>query len=454
MTAKPEGGTAASPTRAVVLSFVWPGLGQWYAGRSRAALLYALPMLVVVAVVAARLLFAGPESLIADLASPSLALTVFILLGLLGILRLASMADALAVTGRRGRGPGDAVFAVLGAAVIVAHGWLGWTSWSIYDADSRIFVADTTPDATPSTATPNPSDPSVDFSAPPFEPTPAPSQRINILITGMDSSHDRNHSLTDTMIVASIDPVDRTVALLSFPRDISDFPLWFGGRYGGKLNSLFTYSRLNPSRFEGVGGLPALAKELGYLAGVPIQYFASINLDGFQELIDLVGGVDVVNPKPIDDPQYDWLDGTHGFTLPAGPVHLDGRIGLAYVRSRYGVGDNDYTRAARQQQVLAALRKKLTDPAVLLKLPQLIDAAASMIRTNFPSDRVDDMLGLAREIKDQDIDKIVLGPPYVYHPPTSSTGGIWTSRLVMDRLAALSIQLFGNDSRYASSGSQ
>jgi LCP family protein required for cell wall assembly len=346
------------------------------------------------------------------------------------------------------------VFTVLGALVIAVHGWLGWASWSVYDADTRIFVADEVPDATPSTATPNPSDPSIDFSAPPFEPTPAPSQRINVLITGMDSGHDRDHSLTDTMIVASIDPVGHTVSMLSFPRDISDFPLWMGGTYSGKLNSLMTYSRLHPDAFGSEAGLPALAKELSYLSGVPIQYFASINLDGFETMINLVGGVDVVNPKPINDPQYSWFDGTYGFTLPAGPVHLDGRTGLAYVRSRYGAGDSDYTRAARQQQVLAALRKKLTDPAVLVKLPQLVDAAASTIRTNFPSGRANDMLKLAGDIKDKDIDKIVLGPPYVYHPPTSSTGGVWTSRLRMDKLAALSIELFGDDSRYATAASQ
>jgi LCP family protein required for cell wall assembly len=456
-----ERGVGRSPALAVVLSFLWPGLGQWYRGRPRAGLLYALPVALALGVVIVQVVASGPESFVTDLITPSLALTVFILLGLLGVWRLMSMADALGIGSgpiRSWRRPRPvAVFLALAVIVVGVHAWIGSVSWAFYDAGSRIFVGDTNPDATPAGgggATPNPSDPSVDFQATPFATPPTASSRINVLITGIDSGHDRNHSLTDTLMLASIEPTTDKVALLSFPRDISSFPLWDGRTFHGKINSLMTYSRLNPKEFPDGGGLPTLAREVGYLAGVQVQYFASINLDGFERMINLVGGVDVVNPKPIDDPMYDWFDGTRGFQLAAGPVHLDGRIGLAYVRSRYGAGDSDFTRAARQQQVLAALRKKLANPGVLVKLPELLDAAASTIRTNFPTSRVDDMLSLAKGVNDSDIRKIVLGPPYSIHPPTNTTGGIYTLRLDIDKVAALSVELFGSDSRYASSASQ
>jgi LCP family protein required for cell wall assembly len=446
-----------SRSRAVFLSFVWPGLGQWYQGRPRAAALYALPVVVALAVVALRVVVSGPESFVTDLVTPSLALTVFILLALLGVWRLVSMADALGIgsaAARRGRAP--IVFLALATVVLGAHAWIGSVSWAFYDAGSRIFVGDRGPDSTSpagATVAPDASDPSVDFTATPFATPTTASSRINILVTGIDSGHNRDHALTDTMIVVSVDPTTHRVAMLSFPRDIASFPLWDGGTFGGKINSLMTWSRLHPERFSN-GGLPTLAKELSYLAGIQIQYFASINLEGFQRMIDLVGGVDVVNPKPIDDRVYDWFDGTQGFHLAAGPVHLDGRTGLAYVRSRYGVGDNDFTRAARQQQVLAALRSKLANPAVLVKLPDLLDAAAATIRTNFPTSQVDEMLKLARNVKDSDIQRFVLGPPYAYHPLSDTTGGIYELRLNMDKLAALSVQLFGEDSRYSSSASQ
>jgi polyisoprenyl-teichoic acid--peptidoglycan teichoic acid transferase len=452
--ANPEGYGARSPSLAVFLSFLWPGLGQWYQGRSRAALLYALPMVLAVGVIALRLVIGGPESFVADLVTPSLALTAFILLVLLAAWRLVSMADALGIGSRRWRhGPSPAVFGLLTLLVVGVHVWAGSVTWAFYDAGSKIFVGDRGPDASPqgNGATPNPSDPSVDFSAPPFTTPPTATERINVLITGVDSGHDRDHALTDTLMVASIDPSTHTVALLSFPRDISNFHLWDGRTFTGKINSLMTYSRLHPQEFPDGGGLPTLAKEIGYLSGVKIQYFASINLDGFEKMINLVGGVDVVNPRQIDDPMYDWFDGTYGFQMAAGPVHLDGRIGLAYVRSRYGVGDSDFTRAARQQQVLGALRRKLTDPAALVRLPDLLGAAASTIRTNFPASRIDDMISLGKDVDDSKIDKFVLGPPYSVHPPTNTTGGIYTLQLDMTRLAALSVKLFGADSRYSSS---
>jgi LCP family protein required for cell wall assembly len=459
-----EGGVGRSPSLAVLLSFLWPGLGQWYRGRPRAAVLYALPVLLALGVVVLQAVVSGPESFVTDLITPSLALTIFILLALLGVWRLMSMADALGIGAGAGRAWRQrrpvAVFLALAVVVVGVHAWIGSVSWAFYDAGSRIFVGDSGPDATPagggSGVTPNPSDPGIDFEATPFATPQTASSRINVLITGIDSGHDRDHALTDTLMLASIDPTSGKVALLSFPRDISSFPLWDGHTtFTGKINSLMTLSRLHPSGvFKDVNGLPALAKEIGYLSGVQVQYFASINLDGFERMINLVGGVDVVNPKPIDDPMYYWFDGTHGFHLPAGPVHLDGRIGLAYVRSRYGAGDNDFTRAARQQQVITALARKLTNPGVLVKLPQLLDAAASTIRTNFPTERVDEMVALAKDFKDKDIEKFVLGPPYSTHPPTNTTGGVYELRLNLDRLAALSVQLFGPDSRYAASASQ
>ena len=144
---------------------------------------------------------------------------------------------------------------------------------------------------------------------------------------------------------------DKQAVMLSIPRDISNFPLYSGGRFRGKINSLMTAATNDPKRFPD-GPVLTLTREIGYLIGVPINYYAAINLNGFQKMVDLVGGVDIDNPRWINDPLYDWFDGTSGFRLSAGHHHLDGRKALAYVRSRQGAGDSDFTRAARQQQVL------------------------------------------------------------------------------------------------------
>jgi LCP family protein required for cell wall assembly len=445
-------GASRSPSLAVLLSFLWPGLGQLYQGRRRSAALYALPILGAFLVLAVQLL-GGIEAFAANLLDPTVALTLVTLVVLLGIWRLLAMGDALVTSGgvrparRRVALP---AFVVLTAVVVASHAWVGSVTWAFYDAGSHIFVGQAGPDATPLPSVPGPesSDPAVDFQATPFPTPPTTSKRITVLVTGIDSGHGREHALTDTIMLVSVDPDTGKVAMLSFPRDISNFALYNGGTYGGKINSLMTYARLHPDQFPD-GGLPTLAQQVGFIAGVPVQYFAAINLDGFQKVIDLVGGVDVDNPKPINDPVYDWFDGTKGFRLPAGPVHLDGRTGLAYVRSRFGAGDNDFTRAARQQQVLAALRKKMITPAAIAGLPDLLKAVGSSVRTNYPVENVRDLLTTAAKVNDETTTKKVLGPPYAIHPPTNTTGGTYTLKLDMERIAKLSIDLFGDDSRYA-----
>jgi len=237
--------------------------------------------------------------------------------------------------------------------------------------------------------------------------------------------------------------------MISFPRDIARFPLWDGRTFTGKINSLMTHAAQRPKEFPD-GGLGTVTRELGYLLGVPIDYYAAINLDGFERLINEVDGVTIVNDKAIADPAYGgWKDGRIGFFLPAGTHLLDGPNALAYVRSRKGAGDNDFTRARRQQQLLVALRKKLTDPAMLPRLSGVLDATASAVTTNFPPGRLSELLDLGSGVKDDEIRRFVLGPPYAVHPPTDTTGGIYILSLDFDRVAKLSVDLFGSDSRYA-----
>lgn len=340
------------------------------------------------------------------------------------------------------------LFGVLVAVVLGSHLVLGYYAWSFYDSGSRIFVA-YSPDGGPATDDASPGDVTGQFEATPQVTPATTSSRINVLLTGIDASLDRNHALTDTMIVVSIDPVAKKVALLSFPRDIAQFSLYNGGTYSGKLNSLMVYAGQHADRFPD-GPLPTLMKEVGFLLGVPIHYYAAIDLDGFQAMVNAIGGVDVVNPQPISDPSYIWGNHDHpdGFYLQAGPVHLNGEQALAFVRSRMGAGDNDFTRANRQQLLLQALRHELTTPAMLPRLPGLLDAMGHAIRTSFPADQLNDLLALSRQINDSDVTRKVLGPPYAIHPPTNTTGGTYILRLQMDKLKELSVAIFGRDSAY------
>jgi len=444
---------ARSPHVAAFLSFLWPGLGQWYGGRTRAAVLFGVPVIGVAVILLSRIL-GGIGQIAALLFSPSSALTLVILIGLLAVWRLLSIADALTIGGVRDpfrQRSTLMTFGVLAAIVVLTHGVLGFAAWKFYDASSQMFVADVSPEETavPSLQPGQTAAPTDEYVAQPIA-TPEDNARINILLTGVDSAESRTTALTDTLLIASIDPDTADVVLISIPRDISDFPLYDGRTFSGKINSFQTWVRNHPDDFED-GPLTALVREVGFLIGAPIHYYAAIDLAGFREMIDRVGGVIIDNPRRIADSRYDWLDGRRGFYLEPGRHKLNGERALAYVRSRQTVGDSDFQRARRQQEVLLALRTKLTRPSMLPELPGILDAAADTVKTNFPSDRIAEMIELAQKVDTESVRQYVLGPTkYAERPPYSETGGEYKLRLKLDALAKLSIDVFGDDSRYAS----
>lgn len=446
-----RGGRAKrSPSLAAFLSFLWPGLGQWYAGRRRSALVFAVPVALAFVAIAAQASGGIPE-LALELFTPSFALTALILVALLGLWRLIAIVDAVGATGGRRavRAPavGALVVVLLGTTVAV-HAVMGYYTWTFYQAGTDIFRGVPDPDGGVAAAPGTTAKPGPILVATPFATPATAKDRINVLLTGIDSGPSRSQKLNDTLIVVSIDPETNDVAMVSFPRDLSRLPLWDGRTYNGKINSLMTYAQSHRSEFPD-GGLPTLMKELGFLLGVPIHYYAAIDLDGFVRMVELVGGVDVDNPKEIDDPGYGgWTKGHPiGFHLSAGKHHLDGEEALAYVRSRKGAGDNDFTRSRRQQQVLVALGRKLSDPTMLPKLPDLVRAAGDTIRTNFPPDRLHEMLDIGQGVGDDAIQRFVLGPPYATYP--SPSNGTYELIPDLDRIAKLSIKLFGAESAYA-----
>jgi LCP family protein required for cell wall assembly len=454
-----ESRPSRSPSIAAFLSFLWPGLGQAYERRPRIALIFAVPALVSAVLLLAQAA-RGLDVLAIELITPTFALTVLIVVVLLCAWRLISMIEAAMASGPPHawrRRPTVIVLVALSAVVVLTHGAAAYYAYSFYDAGNAIFVGDVNPTASPApvgsgspfasgSASPSPSDNSIDFQGSAGATPPPGESRINILFTGIDSGNGRDHALTDTMLIASIDPDTKKVAMVSFPRDISNFKLWDGRTFKGKLNSLMTYARLHPKEFPD-GAVGTLTKELGYLLGVPIYYYAAINLDGFKQMVDLVGGVTVTYNQDIIDPTYIWEDGAkNGYVFRAGTRHLDGRHALAFVRSRKA--DSDFARAARQQILLVALRKELTKPDMLPKIPALLKAAAKTVRTDFPQGQAADMVALVRGVDDKSIQRYVLGPPYATHPPNNTTGGIYTLKLNMTKLAALSVKLFGADSRY------
>ena len=191
-----------SATIATALSFLWPGLGQAYAARPRRALLFAVPALAFATLVVWQLV-SGIETFALRFLTPTIAASFTLLAVATAVWRILSMGDAIQVTDPRSwRRPSTlTTFGVLGLVTVLMHGSLAWGLWSVYDAGSKIFTGDD-PGSEPG-ATPNPSNL---FPATPVGTPPPPGERITVLITGIDSQPGRSTNLTDTMIVASMDP--------------------------------------------------------------------------------------------------------------------------------------------------------------------------------------------------------------------------------------------------------
>jgi LCP family protein required for cell wall assembly len=440
--AVPRSSPRNSPQRALLLSALWPGLGQWYLRQPRPALILALPPLLVFL----PLLLTvpeGAEGLIGYLVVPRNAMVLTAAVTISLICRLVSMALVVRRLGAPSNAQHRTTLVVLLVVVTLSHLVAGYLSIGLFGVTSRVFGG-----SIPTTVVPNASgSPEPGVGTLPSAPPPLPdNQRLTVLLIGSDSGTGYNHALTDTMMVVSIDPTTNKVVMASLPRDIARFEMFDGSVFNGKLNSLMTQAERDKAKYP-EGGAGTLAHEIGYLIGIPIQYIAYIDMAGFEKAIEAVGGVDVNVTRAINDNVYTFPDGKKGFHLSAGKHHLDGRQAVAYVRSRYGPGDSDFTRARRQQELLLALRTKLLSPSSLPNVPRVLDEVSRFVTTNFPPEEIGKAIDLAKAVDADSMTRSVLGPPYAIHP---AGGGEYVLVPDMERIAAWSRKAFGADSRYAS----
>ena len=125
---------------------------------------------------------------------------------------------------------------------------------------------------------------------------------------------------------------------------------------------------------------------LGTLTQVPIDYYAKVDLGGFVRVVDVLGGVDVNVAHGFCDPGYDEYGFTNGFSITAGLHHLNGQQALAYARVRKASGESDFTRAARQQEVISGIRDSIVHGGFLNDPIGLLQALGKTVETNVPRD--------------------------------------------------------------------
>ncbi|PIR52775.1 hypothetical protein COU76_04480 [Candidatus Peregrinibacteria bacterium CG10_big_fil_rev_8_21_14_0_10_49_10] len=235
---------------------------------------------------------------------------------------------------------------------------------------------------------------------------------INLLLTGQGNEEHDGKDLTDTIMVASIDPTQtKSIVLLSLPRDVYLLSTEKMGK--GKINSFYRdykgylrYQKGMEEQEAAVEALREIGNEIGRKLGMEINYTVKVNFTAFTEAVDALGGVDIVVPEDITDTEYpDENFGYETFTLEKGPQHLDGATALRYARSRHS--SSDFSRSARQQQLLEAMGEKARGSGKL-KDPDFITQMMHTLSENVETTMsVRELIGLAGLLRKMDTHRVV-----------------------------------------------
>jgi len=225
----------------------------------------------------------------------------------------------------------------------------------------------------------------------------------NFLILGIGGGTHDGADLTDTIILASLDAKNKSVALLSIPRDLhikDDFI------YSSRINAIYADTK-DYYKEDSEKALQHLQNKVQTTFGIPVQYYIKLDFKAFEQLVDAIGGINVYVEENIYDPYYP-KDGTlayETFSIKKGDQHLDGPTALKYVRSRKTTSDFD--RARRQQQVMYAIKDQALKMGTLLdgdKIQSILDILKDNIETNLS---VKEILALGSIGKDISSDRLV-----------------------------------------------
>lgn len=245
--------------------------------------------------------------------------------------------------------------------------------------------------------------------------------RYTVLLLGGDSGASRWGLRPDSITLASIDEDTGRTVLFGLPRNLADVPFPDGTPMAAKfpdgfdcegcyLNAVYTYGLGHPELFPGEQnpGLAATRQAVEATTGLPVNYYAMVNLKGFTDLVDAVGGVTI---HVTDTIAIGGIGGDVTGTIEPGTRHLDGFQTLWYARSR--AYDDDYSRMARQKCVLSAMLQQLSPQQVLLHVQQIADAGKQLLSTDIPARELDRFVDLALKARSQPISTVSFVPPLI-----------------------------------------
>ncbi|CZR09103.1 transcriptional attenuator, LytR family [Trichococcus flocculiformis] len=189
-------------------------------------------------------------------------------------------------------------------------------------------------------------------------------QPISILLLGVDTGDlgRVEQGRSDSMMVATINPNTGKAVLISIPRDTYTEIVGYGTM--DKINHAYAF-----------GGTAMAINSVQNLLNIPIDYYVTVNMAGIKEIVDSVGGIDIVSPLTFNQEGYQFNQGE--------TVHLDGDRALAFARMRYEDPAGDTGRQARQRLVIEGVINKVISPSTLLNYTEILGSLSNNVQTNF-----------------------------------------------------------------------
>lgn len=245
--------------------------------------------------------------------------------------------------------------------------------------------------------------------------------RVNIMVLGKGGPGHEGADLTDTLLIASIDPLSKEASLLSIPRDLY---VKVPGLGSMKINSVYanakqralsTGKRSNDQTQKAeAAGLDAIQKALEQSMGIPIHYYGMLDFEAFRKAIDTVGGITIDVKEPLYDQNVAWENNNSPLIAAKGVQTMNGKKALLYARSRYGSARGDFDRAQRQREVILALKDKVLSLGTFgnpVKITQLTEAFGSHVQTNLNVNEVMRLYNLGKDIQSSKVASIGLADP-------------------------------------------
>lgn len=238
-----------------------------------------------------------------------------------------------------------------------------------------------------------------------------------VLLLGTDGRPGEEVYRSDSIILARIDPTEKSASLISIPRDTMVV-------YNGETMKINATHAVN-----GPQGVVEAVNDLCFNGEQKISHYAEINFEGMEDLIDAVGGIDLEATEEVDDPEH--LD----IKIEKGFQHMDGATALTYARCRYTYTDGDFTRMRHQRQVLSALAKKILndlDPATIMGT---VEELSKVVITTLG---VQDIVSVANAMRGMDVenDMYVANVPS-YADETTNVNGVSYVFVYEDKLAEM-----------------